>query len=109
MILKLRNVNFKSNILTYVDVDNMLISEKVSSVKKNYEYFISYMDDDHKIKSFSIILLKRSQFIKNYDGESKWIYFFIKVDELLKNTVIFRIESVMKTQFKSELIYNKNF
>ena len=67
------------------------------------------MDDDHKIKSFSIILLKRSQFIKSYDGESKWIYFLIKVDELLKNTVIFLIESVMKTQFKSELIYNKNF
>ena len=55
------------------------------------------MDDDHKIKSFSIILLKRSQFIKSYDGESKWIYFLIKVDELLKNTVIFLIESVMKT------------
>ena len=35
--------------------------------------------------------------------------FLIKVDELLKNTVIFLIESVMKTQFKSELIYNKNF
>ena len=67
------------------------------------------MDDDHKIKSFSIILLKRSQFIKSYDGESKWIYFLIKVDELLKDTVIFLIESVMKTQFKSELIYNKNF
>ena len=67
------------------------------------------MDDDHKIKSFSIIPLKRSQFIKSYDGESKWIYFLIKVDELLKNTVIFLIESVMKTQFKSELIYNKNF
>ena len=67
------------------------------------------MDDDHKFKSFSIILLKRSQFIKSYDGESKWIYFLIKVDELLKNTVIFLIESVMKTQFKSELIYNKNF
>ena len=67
------------------------------------------MDDDHKIKSFSIILLKRSQFIKSYDGESKWTYFLIKVDELLKNTVIFLIESVMKTQFKSELIYNKNF
>ena len=67
------------------------------------------MDDDHKIKSFSIILLKRSQFIKSYDGESKWIYFLIKVDELLKNAVIFLIESVMKTQFKSELIYNKNF
>ena len=67
------------------------------------------MDDDHKIKSFSIILQKRSQFIKSYDGESKWIYFLIKVDELLKNTVIFLIESVMKTEFKSELIYNKNF
>ena len=67
------------------------------------------MDDDHKIKSLSIILLKRSQIIKSYDGESKWIYFLIKVDELLKNTVIFLIESVMKTQFKSELIYNKNF
>ena len=43
------------------------------------------MDNDYKIKPFCIILLKTSTYVKSYDGETKWIYFLIEDDELLKN------------------------
>ena len=36
----------------------------VSSEEKNYKYFIGYMDDEYRIKLFSIILLKTSAFLK---------------------------------------------
>ena len=42
-------------------IDNMLRCHKISYGEKNYKYFIGYMDDGHKIKSFSIILPKLSE------------------------------------------------
>ena len=39
----------------------MLRCHKISYGEKNYKYFIGYMDDGHKIKSFSIILPKLSE------------------------------------------------
>ena len=36
----------------------------VSSGEKNYKYFIGYMDDEYRIKLFSIILLKTIAFLK---------------------------------------------
>ena len=41
-----------------------MISDMVSSEEKNYKYFIGYMDDEYRIKLFSIILLKTSAFLK---------------------------------------------
>ena len=42
------------------------------------------MNKDYKIKKLSIILPKTSAYSKSYNGETKWIYFFIEDDELLK-------------------------
>ena len=42
------------------------------------------MDDDHKIKSSSIILLETSAYIKTYDGKTTSMYFLIKDDKLFK-------------------------
>ena len=41
-----------------VDINNVLISNKISSGEKSYKYFIGYLDDDYKIKSLHIMLLK---------------------------------------------------
>ena len=62
-----RNSNF---ILEDVDIDNILISNKISSDEKSYKYFIGYMDDDYKlykIKPFSITLSKSNAYVKYYD------------------------------------------
>ena len=54
-----------------VDTKSILIYDKVSSGKKNYKYFIGYMDDDYKIKPFSIIFPKTSVCVKRYVGKTK--------------------------------------
>ena len=39
---------------------------------------------DYKIKPLSIMLLKRSTYVKNYDAQTKRMYFLIEDDNLLK-------------------------
>ena len=40
------------------------------------------MDDDYTIKRLRIMLPKSSTYVKVYDGKTKWMYFFIKDDEI---------------------------
>ena len=58
-------------------------------LKKNYKYFIGYLYNDHKIKASHIMLPKTSAYVKSYDGQTKWMYFFIKDGDLLEeyNTI----------------------
>ena len=42
------------------------------------------MDDDYKIKPFSILLPKMSAYVRRYNSETKWMQFLIKDYELLK-------------------------
>ena len=55
-------------ILKDVGIDNILISNKTSSDEKNYKFFISYLDDNYKIKPLHIMPLKTSTCVKHYDG-----------------------------------------
>ena len=47
---------------------------------KNYKYFISYFYNDYKVKQLHIMLPKTSAYVKNYDVQTKWMYFFIEDD-----------------------------
>ena len=58
-----------------VDIDNILISNKIYSGEKNYKYFIGYRDDDYKVKPFSIILPKTTAHVKIYDVETRSMCF----------------------------------
>ena len=55
-----------STFLKDVDIDNLLISNKISSSKKNYKNFIGYIDSDYESKLFSIILSKTRAYLKSY-------------------------------------------
>ena len=72
MTIKLKNVNFTAikNPVFWGDVDtnNILIPNKVSPGKRNYKFFIGYVDDDCKIKPFSVILPKTSAYVNGSDG-----------------------------------------
>ena len=84
-------------------------------VKKIYKYvtlsILSYLYNDHKVEPSHIILLKTSASVKNYDGQTKWIYFSIKDDDLLKkyNTVRDKESADIKKDFDNEPIYTKEF
>ena len=79
-----------------VDIDKILISNKISSGKRNYKYFIGNMYD-YEIKPFRIVLPKTSAYVKNYD-----VGIFKKY-----NSVWTRVSNRMKKEFDSELIYSK--
>ena len=61
----------------------------ISFSEKNYKYFIGYLYNGNKVKPLNIMLPKTSTYIKSYDGQTKWMYFLIEDDYLLKkyNTI----------------------
>ena len=82
---------------------------EIVSVKGNdYRIHIGYMDDD-KIKSVCITLSKMSTYAKSDDGETKWMYFLIEDNKLLKkyNDIWNKVSNSIKKGFDSEPIYNK--
>ena len=62
-----KNSTFKK----YKDIDNVLISNKISSGQKNYKYFIGYVDRDYKINPIWYNYFKHSGYVKSYDNENK--------------------------------------
>ena len=69
------------------------------------------MDDDFKIKPFTVILQKASAYVKRYDVETKWMYFLTKDDELLKNPMPFEEKAaiVLKRNMIANPFTIKNF
>ena len=70
--------------LKYVDVEKVLVSNKIYFGLQNYQYFIGSLCNDHKVKPLNIMLPKTSTYVKNYDRETKWMYFLIEDDPLLE-------------------------
>ena len=66
-----------------VDIEKLLVSNKISFGEKNYQYFVGYLCNDVKVKPLHIMLPKTSAYVKNYDGQTKWMYFLIEDDDLL--------------------------
>ena len=80
-------------------------------VKKNYNYFIGYLCSDNKFKPLHIRLPKTSAWVKSYDGQTKWMHFLNKDDNLLEKytTIWDKVSGDIKKSFDSEPVYNKNY
>ena len=66
-----------------IDIEKVLVSNKISFSEKNYKYFIGYLYDDHKVKPIHIMLPKTNAYVKTYDGQTKWVYFLIEDDDII--------------------------
>ena len=88
-----------------VDIKKLLVSNKISSGKKNYKFFIGYLHDDDKVKSLHIMLPKTSAYLKSYDGQTKW-----KIITYWKNIILFGITSalIFKKNLTATLSTKKN-
>ena len=99
VILKLKIINFTAiKVLFFkkdIDIEEILVSSKISSGKKKYKYFIYYLYNNFKVKLLHIMLPKTSTYVKGFDGETKWMHFLIEDDNLLENIVLFGIKSVL--------------
>ena len=94
-----------------VDIEKVIVSNKISLGEKNCKYFIGYLFDNHKVKPLHIMLLKTSTYVKSYDGQNKWMYFLIDDDDLLEkyNTIWDKVSADIKNEFDNEPVYNKEY
>ena len=67
-----------------VDIEKVLVSNKISFGEKNYKYLIGYLYNDSKVKPLHVMLPKTSAYVKSYDGQIKDLYFLIEGDILLE-------------------------
>ena len=66
------------------------------------------MDDGYKIKPLHIMLPKTSTHVKNFDRETKWMYFLIEDDIFLQKYDIWnKVSHSIKKEFGRKLIYNE--
>ena len=89
-----------------VDIEKVLVSNKISFVEKNYKYFIGCLYNDHKINPLHEMYPKTSAYVKSYDAQTKWMYFMIKDDDLLErcNTIWNKVSADIKKEFDSETL-----
>ena len=94
-----------------VDIEKVLVSNKISFSEKHCKYFNGYLYNDHKVKPLHIMLPKTSAYVKSYDGQTKWMYFLIEDDSLLEkyNTIWDKVNSDIKKESDSEPVYNKEY
>ena len=69
------------------------------------------MIDDHKVKILHVMFPKTSASVKIYDGQTKWMYFFIEDGDLLEkyNTVWNKVSADIEKEFDSEPVYKVFF
>ena len=92
-----------------VDIEKVLVSNKICLAKKKFQYFIDYLviKLSHCIYSF----LKTSACVKSYVGQTKWMYFLIEEDDLFGkcNTFWGKVRADVKKEFDNEPVYNNFF
>ena len=96
-----KNKFYRHNTPTFlkdVDIEEVLVSNKISFGEKNYKYFIGYLYIDNKLKPLNIMLPIISAYVQSYDGQTEWMYFLIEDDDLLEkcNTVWDKVSADIK-------------
>ena len=92
-----------------IDINKIVISNKVSFGKKGFKYFIGYKDTK-KIRLLRIFLPKMSAYRRNFD-ETKYMSFLIIDDELLEkyNEIWDKVLKSLKKEFDSEPVCNGEY
>ena len=88
-----------------------LVSNKISSGEKNCKYFIDYLHNDHKVKPLHTMLRKTSAYVNIYDRQTKWMYFLIKIDDLLDkyDTIWDKVNADIRPKLIASLLIIKHF
>ena len=71
-------------LLKDVNIEKVLVSNKISFGEKYYKYFFGYLYDNHKVKSLHIMLPKNKHLCKKLWWTTKWTCFLIEDDDLLE-------------------------
>ena len=88
---KIKFYDHKSPIfLLDVNIEKVLVSNKMSFGEKNYDYFIGYLYNGNKVNPLGIILPKTSDNVLEKE-----------------NTSLDKVSADIKNEFHSEPVYNK--
>ena len=61
------------------------------------KYFVGYLYNDNRVKPLHTMLPKTSTYVKSYDGQTKWVYFFIEDNFVKKyNTIWDKVSADIK-------------
>ena len=58
-----------------VDIEKVLVYNKISFGEENYKCFIDYLYNGNKVKPLNIMLPETSAYVNSYDGQTKWMNF----------------------------------
>ena len=58
-------------LLKDVDIEKVLVPNKISFGEKNHKYFIIYLYNDNKVKPLHIMFSKTSAYVKSCDRQTK--------------------------------------
>ena len=96
--------------LNFVNVNQILISDKVEHSDTGFKHFIGYKDDDI-VRPLCIILPQMSGYIKYFDNGGKNMSFMIEDDSLLVkySEVWNKIKKTLNTKFDSMPVYDKKY
>ena len=97
--------------LNLVDVNNIVISNRVKNNNDTSKYFIGYLHDIDVNKPLCIILPQMSGYIKYFKTGRKNMSFKIKDEDVYMkyNEIWNKIKSVLNIRFHSEPIYDDNY
>ena len=95
----------------YVDIEKVLVSNKIFCGERIYRYFNGSLYNDHKVKPFHIMVSETSAYVKSFDGQTKWMYFLIENDDVLEkyNTIDDKVSADIKKNLIASLSIIKSF
>ena len=78
--MKLKKLNFAIISLLFfwgdVNIEKVLVYNKISFGEKNYKYFVGYLRNGNKVKPLNLMLPKTNAYVKSYDSQT---YVFLDV------------------------------
>ena len=93
-----------------IDIEKVLVSNKISFDEKYYKYFLGYLHNGIKVKPLNTMLTKASAYVKIYDRQTKWMYFLIKDYDLKQiNAIWDKNNAYITKDFDSEPVYKKSY
>ena len=101
----------KSISLNLVDINSIVVSNKIKNSNGTSKYFIGYMHDIDTISPLCIVLPQMSGYIKYFEHGGKNMSFKIGDESVyIKHNQIWnKIKDLLNIRFHSEPIYDDNY
>ena len=98
----------KAILLSLVNANNIVISDRIKNNNDTHKYFIGYLHDDDMIKLLCIILPQMSGYIKYFENGGKNMSFKIEAEDvyLKYNEIWNKIKNMLNVKFHSQPIYD---